>query len=45
MEETVFLNPVTDDELLTIVHKCKSKASIGYGGIDMNLVKKLFRLY
>ena len=41
MEETVFLNPVTDDELLTIVHKCKSKASKGYDGIDMNLVKKI----
>ena len=41
VEETVFLNPVTDDELLTIVHKCKSKASKGYDGIDMNLVKKI----
>lgn len=41
VEETVFLNPVTDDELLTIVHKYKSKASKGYDGIDMNLVKKI----
>ena len=40
MEETLFLNPVTDGELLTIVHKCKSKASKGFDGIDMNLVKK-----
>ena len=39
VEETLFLNPVTDDELLTIVHKCKSKASKGYDGIDMHLVK------
>ena len=41
MEETLFLNPVTDDELLTIVHKSQSEASKGYDGIDMSLVKNI----
>ena len=36
-----FLNPVTEEELINIVHSAKDKKSKGYDGIDMCLLKKI----
>ena len=33
--DSIFLNPVTDEELLNIVHDAKDKKSKGYDGIDV----------
>ena len=33
--DSIFLNPVTDEELLNIVHNAKDKKSKGYDGIDV----------
>ena len=41
VEESLFLNPVSEEQILAIVCKCKSKKSKGYDGIDMCLVKKI----
>ena len=41
--DSIFLNPVTDEELLNIVHNAKDKKSKGYDGIDMCMLKKSFR--
>ena len=35
------MNPVTDEELLNIVHNVKDKKSKGYDGIDMCMLKKI----
>ena len=37
--DPIFLNSVTDDELLNIVHNAKDKNSNGYDGIDMCMLK------
>ena len=37
----IFLNPVTEEELINIVHSAKDKKSKGYDGIDMCLLKKI----
>ena len=37
---SIFLNPVTDEELLNIVHNAKDTKSKGYDGIDMCMLKK-----
>ena len=39
VEETLFLNPVTDGEILALVNNAKSKNSKGHDDIDMCLVK------
>ena len=39
VEEKLFLNPVTDDEILALVNNAKSKHSKGHDDIDMCLVK------
>ena len=39
--DSIFLNPVTDEELLNIVHNAKDKKSKGYDGIDMCMLKKI----
>ena len=39
----IFLNPVTDEELLNIVHSAKYKKSKCYDSIDMCLLQKPFR--
>ena len=41
VEESLFLNPVSEEQILAIVCKCKSKKSKGYDGIEMCLVKKI----
>ena len=42
--DSIFLNPVTGEELLNIVHNAKDKKkSKGYDGIDMCMLKKSFR--
>ena len=41
--DSIFLNPVTDEELLNIVHNAKDKKAKGYDGIDMCMLKKSFR--
>ena len=41
---SIFLNPVTEEELINIVHSAKDKKSKGYDGIDMCLLKKSFRI-
>ena len=41
--DSIFLNPVTDEELLNIVHNAKDIKSKGYDGIDMCMLKKSFR--
>ena len=38
---SIFLNPVTEEELINIVHSAKDKKSKGYDGIDMCLLKKI----
>ena len=35
------MNPITDAELLNIVHNAKDKKSKGYDGIDMCMLKKI----
>ena len=40
--DSIFLNPVTDEELLHIVHNAKDKKSKGYDGIDMCMLKNHF---
>ena len=42
--DSIFLNPVTEEELINIVHSAKDKKSKGYDGIDMCLLKKSFRI-
>ena len=39
--DSIFLNPVTDEELLNIVHNAKDKKSKGYDGIDMCKLNKI----
>ena len=39
----IFLNPVTEEELLNSVHSAKDKKSKGYDGIDMCLLKRSIR--
>ena len=39
VEETLFLNPVTDDEILALVNNAISKNSKGHDDTDMCLVK------
>ena len=39
--DSIFLNPVTDEELLNIVHNAKDNKSKGYDGIDMCMLKKI----
>ena len=39
--ESLFLKPVTEFELLSIVNKFKSKASCGYDEINMSIVRKV----
>ena len=39
--DSIFLNPVTDEELLNIVHNTKDKKYKGYDGIDMCMLKKI----
>ena len=39
--DSIFLNPVTDEELLNIVHNAKDKKYKGYDGIDMCMLKKI----
>ena len=41
IEQSLFLNPVTDKEILDIVHNAKGKSSKGEDGINMCLVKKV----
>ena len=41
--DSLFLNPVTDGELLNVVHNAKYKKYKGYDGIDMCMLKKSFR--
>ena len=38
--DSIFLNPVTEEELINIVHSAKDKKSKGYDGIDMSAKKK-----
>ena len=38
VDESIFLNPVTDEEILAIVQNSKSKLSKGYDDIDMCLI-------
>ena len=40
--DSIFLNPVTDEELLNIVHNAKDKKSKGYDGIDMCMLIKSY---
>ena len=39
--DSIFLNHVTEEELLNIVHSAKDKKSKDYDGIDRCLLKKL----
>ena len=39
--DSIFLNPVTDEELLNIVHNAKDKTSKCYDGVDMCMLKKV----
>ena len=41
--DSIFLNPVTDEELLNNVQNANDKKSKGYDGIDMCMLKKSFR--
>ena len=36
---SIFLNPVTEEELINIVHSAKDRKSKGYDGIDMSAKK------
>ena len=39
--DSIFLNPVTEEQLINIVHSAKDKKSKGYDGIDMCLLNKI----
>ena len=39
--DSIFLNPVTHEELLDIVHNAKDMKSKGYDGVDMCMLKKV----
>ena len=39
VEESIFLNPVTDEEIIEIVKDAKTKYSKDHDSIDMSLVK------
>ena len=41
---SIFFNPVTEEELINIVHSAKENNSKGYDGIDMCLQKKSIRI-
>ena len=41
IDNSIFLSPVTDEEILDIVHNAKGKRSSGCDGIDMCLVKQI----
>ncbi len=34
------MEPITDDEIVKIVSKCRSKQSCGYDGLNMTMVKR-----
>ena len=40
--DSMYIEPVTEDEILQLVNNAKSKTSKGHDGLDMCLVKKIF---
>ena len=40
ISKSIYLNPVTEDEIIKIVSKLKNKHSTGYDDLSMNTVKK-----
>ena len=41
VNDTMFIEPVTEEEILCLVHNAKSKKSKGHNELDMWLVKKI----
>ena len=39
--DSMYIEPVTEEEILQLVNNAKSKTSIGHDGLDMCLVKKI----
>ena len=42
--DSMYIEPVTEEEILQLVNNAKSKTSKGHGGLDMCLVKKIIPL-
>ena len=43
--KSMFLSPADENEVLSVVHSCKSKTSIDNDGLNMKFVKKYNTLY